>query len=238
MVLRQLDDLLQGIADVVDRWFWLRYDTPSLGPHLRIRFRGRPEDLTGHLQPRLTAFAVRTEELRLSRGLHVELYVQEIERYGGQGAIAAAEQVFAADSAFALLALAHTDGDDRLRTAVVSAADIVRSLTDTECESALRAGPLTPEDRHRRDALRPQLGVPCDPTSLIPAQLGASWAQRQNALTAYRRALTGEEVSALCASDLVHMHCNRLLGTDQALERIVRSLAIDLLHRDPYERRH
>ncbi|MFD7137983.1 lantibiotic dehydratase [Streptomyces sp. NPDC059919] len=40
-----------------------------------------------------------------------------------------------------------------------------------------------------------------------------------------------EEVASLCASDLIHLHVNRLLGVDPAVERLVRSLAADRLHR-------
>lgn len=49
-----------------------------------------------------------------------------------------------------------------------------------------------------------------------------------DALTAYRP-LVADEVARLCASDVIHMHCNRLLGTDRIHEHLARSLAADLL---------
>lgn len=231
-VLQQLVAALGDTAEAIDHWFWLRYETPALGPHLRIRFHGRPDDVTAHIQPRLAAFAARLEDQQLSSGLHFEPYIRETERYGGQGAISAAEQVFATDSALALLGLTHAHGDDRLLIAAVSTADIAYALTDTDrIGDALRVGNLAAEDRRRRDAMRLRLRATADPAVLIPPQLDAARSQRQDALTAYRRTLTGKETPALYASDLVHMHANRLLGPDPAAERIARSLALDLLHR-------
>ncbi|WP_059013474.1 lantibiotic dehydratase [Streptomyces specialis] len=230
-VLGQLYDVLAPAGRHIDRWFWLRFHTPALGDHLRIRATGDPEVLALRVVPLLTAWCSALADQRLAGRMVLESYEPETERYGGPKAMSAAEEVFAADSAFAARCLALTRStDERLLVAAVSAVDIVRTVTDQN-HKALRGHRLTPPDRRTRDALRPRLrSAVAQPASRIPAPLAAAWSARHEALAAYRIALADPGVSALCASDLVHMHCNRLLGPDPARERIARSLATDLLH--------
>jgi lantibiotic biosynthesis protein len=54
-----------------------------------------------------------------------------------------------------------------------------------------------------------------------------AWAERDAALAAYRAVLP-ERMRASCASSVIHMHVNRLLGQAD-LEPLVRALAGDLL---------
>ncbi|MGW7292813.1 lantibiotic dehydratase [Streptomyces xiamenensis] len=225
-VLTALVPLFSGLPDEVERWFWLRYTTPALGPHLRVRFHADPHTLAIRVQPQLAHIAERLQRRGLLRpaALHLEPYEREIERYGGPQAITLAEAVFRADSHLALAALPHTK-DDRLLTAAAGAADIARTLAPAEPRTALRPGRLTRDERRYRDTLRPRLA-----DSLLPGHLSAARAARHAALLAYRDVLA-EEFAARCASDVIHLHANRLLGTDPGVERIMRTLAADLLHR-------
>jgi thiopeptide-type bacteriocin biosynthesis protein len=219
-VLRRLPAVPAGA-----RFFWLRYDTPALGPHLRLRYHADRPGTLGDLPRALGAWAADIAEQRLSNGcLQQEPYVRETQRYGGPDAIHAAEDVFAADSALVLAALSHPMPDDEhLMLAAHCAAAIARSLASP---GAARGGPLTSSERHTRDRLRP-------PTRafLPPHQLTAVWDAREARTTAYRSLLATPRIAELCASDLIHLHCNRLLGASAGHERIVRSLATDLLHR-------
>ncbi|WP_405826831.1 lantibiotic dehydratase [Streptomyces sp. NBC_00838] len=224
-VLAALTPLLTGLPDEVERWFWLHYTTPALGPHLRLRLNAAPDTLTG-IQSQLTRIAENLQDLRLLRpgALRVEPYQQEIERYGGPEAITAVEDLFCADSRLALGALSCSD-DTRLLIATAGAAGIARTLAPDRPRAALPPGRLTPGQRRHRDVLRPRLT-----NDLIPKALTAAHAARHDALLAYRKVLP-EEFAARCAGDVIHLHANRMLGTDPGLERIMRTLAADLLHR-------
>ncbi|RKN46673.1 lantibiotic dehydratase [Streptomyces hoynatensis] len=230
-VLRQLPEILAPATEHMHRSFWLRYHTPALGDHLRIRVHGDPESLVTHVLSLLTTWSSTLNAQHLAGAMALEPYVPETERYGGPGAIEVAEDVFAADSAFAARCLALTDAlPDRLLIAAVSAADIAYTVAH-QPRLALRGHGLSAADRRTRDSLRTRLRTARpESASLIPAALGGSGAARHQTLTAYRAALTDPDVTDLCASDLIHMHCNRLLGPDPAHERITRSLATDLLH--------
>jgi thiopeptide-type bacteriocin biosynthesis protein len=90
----ELRDL--GALDRPWSWFFIRYGDPSW--HLRLRVGGDPTWLHAEALPRITA-AARAE---LARGtvhnFQLDTYEPEVERYGGDAAIAIAEQLFCADS--------------------------------------------------------------------------------------------------------------------------------------------
>ena len=227
-VLTALAPLLTRLPEDVDRWFWLRYTTPALGPHLRLRFHADPHTLATDIQPQLADFADQMHRRGLlgHAALRLEPYEQEIERYGGPQAITAVEDLFCADSRFALTALTHSE-EDRLLIAAVGASEIARTLAPDEPRSALGPGRLTRDQRRHRDALRARL---TGSTAPIPDDLAGVHSKRRAALFAYRDTVARQSASR-CASDVIHMHANRMLAVDPGTERVMRTLAADLLHR-------
>jgi thiopeptide-type bacteriocin biosynthesis protein len=199
----------------LDRWFWLRYHDPRHGDHLRIRFHADPADVNGVVLPFLSRWAADLRRQRLISGFCVEPYDQEIERYGGSAAITAAERFFHADSGLALDVLAATrDEDSRVVSAAATAAQIAARIGD----GSVPGGRLDRQSRRRAHALRPRArAAGADP-------LPPGWAQ---ALDAYAALLPPAPGSGI-ASDLIHMHCNRLVP---AGEQIARALAADLTAR-------
>lgn len=94
--------LLQGVLPVVsrgesegliDRWFFVRYHDEV--PHLRIRCRGREQDLRRDWGPRIRAAA---EELPTIRGIREIPYEPEVDRYAGTAGLAVSEDLFHASS--------------------------------------------------------------------------------------------------------------------------------------------
>ncbi|MCD0448326.1 lantibiotic dehydratase [Actinocorallia sp. API 0066] len=231
------DEVLARISALADelptqQWFWLRY-TDQAGPHLRVRFHGDPAILCGEILPAFSNLVTRLIGDRLASGFSVEPYEQETERYGGSAeSIAAAEAVFAAGSRLVLAALpAAPDASDRIVIAALSAAAISRALSNGD--------PATVEGRHVDRAARRHL------TGLRPRTRAASgglaepaleatrseWVQRETALSTYRDVLPPPRARS-CASSLIHMHVNRIIGATGA-EPLVRALAADLLYLRP-----
>lgn len=226
------DTVLARIARVAsesvgswDRWFWLRYATNDLGEHLRVRFHGLPSDLNGRLFPALGQCCKQLLEERLAGSYVVQPYDQEIERYGGPEAIEAVEEVFYRDSELVLAILAEqSDHEARLIIAAVSAAAIVRAVAPGDPTGL---GPCKLQGNVRRDFSRLRcLARAVDNTDPPFAEL---WYARNRALVAYRDKLPVPR-RATCASSLIHMHTNRLIGDNEA-ERMVRALAKDLIVR-------
>ncbi len=217
-----LTRLLAFVGDT-ERWFWLRY-ADHAGPHLRVRFHGEAADLGGRLLPALSQLIHGLIGDRLASGLALEPYDPEIERYGGTAeTMQAAEQVFMADSRLVLDVLASAPaGDRRIVVAALSAAAIARAVADG-APAVLSGRHLDRATRRRMDVLRPATRA----AAAQPAPHAVLWKARQEALAAYRAVLDpGRRIQ--CASSLVHMHINRLLG-GTADEPLVRALAADLL---------
>jgi thiopeptide-type bacteriocin biosynthesis protein len=118
----------------VDRYFFIRYS--EFGPHVRLRFQGRPEvleqqvwpalvehlragnpDLVVDAKPETPSYAPHAEDdpLRVTHVVRVE-YEPETERYGGPHALLVSERVFevSSDAAFALTAKMTPERSSRL----------------------------------------------------------------------------------------------------------------------------
>lgn len=222
---------LAAACDGVDgRWFWLRY-ADQTGPHLRVRFHGHPAHLSGRILPMMGDLIDQLIRDRLASGLSVEPYEQEVERYGGSPeAMEAAEGVFAADSQLVLATLTATpDHDQRTIIAALSAATIIRILANGD-RRALAGHHVDRGARRKMAELRPLTRVAAGLTpaeSVMAPYTGSAWAVREKALAAYRGVLRPEQ-HVSCASSLVHMHVNRILGV-AVPEPLVRALAVDLL---------
>jgi thiopeptide-type bacteriocin biosynthesis protein len=230
-VLAALPSIADRFAGHVDTWFWQRH-ADAHGPHLRVRFHGAPAGLGGHVLPAISSWCADLVRQRLSNGFSVEPYEQEIERYGGPDAIAAAEQVFAADSRLVLGMLAATaDPDQRIVAAAMSAAAIARSVTDGD-RAAVRGRGLDRAAHRRLTELRPTAREAWsgDPAVCpLPYPTGPAWTARHETLVAYQAALKPAYRTA-CASAVIHTHTDRLLG-DRTADRVARALAADLLSR-------
>lgn len=205
--------------------YWLRYRTATLGPHLRVRARTTTAASHSEALDALADWAAQLADQQLSDGLlHVEPYLRETQRYGGTSAIEYAEQVFAVDSARALEAL-HLDEIGRLVLAARTIQTIATNLSPAMAHQAARGAALTAPERRRRDEARGLTGKPSQAELLATSDRA-----HRDALGGLAAALA-PDVSAAVASDVIHMHCNRLLGLDAGAECIARSLAVDLLHR-------
>jgi len=97
-------------SGAADRWFFIRYGDPHW--HLRLRFRGEPSRLLAEVLPDLHASAA--EPLADGRFWKIQLdtYEPEVERYGGEEAVDAAERIFQADSESALQILEMLEDGD------------------------------------------------------------------------------------------------------------------------------
>jgi thiopeptide-type bacteriocin biosynthesis protein len=209
-VLRSLTAQVAAVAGRWDRWFWLRYRDDRHGEQLRIRFHTAPAD-GGALLAAMSQWATVLRGQRLISGFCVEPYDQEIERYGGATAISAAERFFTADSELALTLLSATRHDpERLVAAARCAAAIAARIGGW----VLPRGRLDRPTHRHLQALRPRVRAAADPWH-------DSW---QTTLDAYATVLDAQR-GAQVASDLIHMHCNRLAP---AHEDLIYALAADL----------
>lgn len=83
-------------AKYIDEFFFMRYSDPD--HHIRLRFKGNPEKLYTKVLPILSRWFKSLKNDGLLSTIEIDTYVREIERYGGVAAIDYAEKVFFYDS--------------------------------------------------------------------------------------------------------------------------------------------
>lgn len=217
-------DLVLALAHQTDRRIFLRYADPD--PHLRLRLRGDP----GQLTPALGDWAGSLlADGYLSR-FSFDVYDREVERYGGLTGMDATEELYSADSdaVLDLLSLVRTGRtliDDRA-LALLSIDDLLAGLGLGEQDRlryyrrrALRGRLAGAEYRTRKAEFCELLGSPPPPV------IGGILAERRRRVEGVagrladlgRRGLLGRSLLDLCDS-YIHLHCNRLLGPDRTAE--------------------
>ena len=193
-------------------WWFIRYEDPE--PHLRLRITLG----TGGIGAAAGQVGAWTSELR-DHGLVTQViwdtYYPETARFGGEAAMGAAEEFFAADSAAAVAqgtAAARKSGPDLRALTAASMTEIVRGATGADAEAMrwltgnARTGPVPPP----RSAYDQAVALVCAPRSAgkPTADVERTWAARRAALVVYRDALqrTGTVSLADLLPDLLHLH--------------------------------
>ncbi|MEV6980954.1 lantibiotic dehydratase [Sphaerisporangium sp. NPDC051017] len=197
-----------------DDWWFIRYDTPT--PHLRIRLRLHDGDQYGRAARSFGQWADIVHRAGLLRDFTLDTYRPETGRFGTGPALAAAEAVFAADSAVAVA---------QLGTNLNASAMTAASLVDLATGFLGADGPrwLVEHITHGgRQALdRNVLEQARQPANVPPRRL---LERRRMALTTYRALLDGPDVDVVMA-DLLHLHHARMIGIDAESERTCLRLA-------------
>ncbi len=239
---------------LVSQWFFIRYGDPD--NHLRIRFAGDPDKLTGQLLPLLHAALAQATARGLSHRIVIDTYERELERYGGAHGIELAEQLFCADSDAALAIIGACEGDagtDAMWRLAFAGVD--KLLDDLGLSLAEKLALATAA----RDAFGAEHGI----TTAFQKQLGDKYRRHSKELAAllaaapdgdhlYAPAIAafavrsqrlrplGQRLRALVSAgkltksldDLVHsyvhMHVNRMIRSSQRAHELV---LYDLLRR-------
>ncbi|GAA0393605.1 hypothetical protein Acor_74470 [Acrocarpospora corrugata] len=256
---RHLPDLLSacGYPPV---WWFLRYrdlrrHQRDPAPHIRVRLRPADASAYGQAVTALGAWATNLRRRGLIGDLVLDTHVPEIARFGAGAALAAAEALFAADSASALAQLSFLTSPGR--PALSSWALTAASLADLVCAFT---GDTTTGMRWLIDHAATATGVPHAATD--PAHRGhqevvrqaialldlmhhgdsppeaisqsdkvlAAWRTRQHAAATYARLLARNPDAAHVSANtallaLLHLHHVRSHGVDRDCEQRCRRLA-------------
>jgi thiopeptide-type bacteriocin biosynthesis protein len=223
--------------DVALRWWYLRLRDlarPDAEQHLALHVHLRAPGLYGQAASHVGAWATTLGDLGLVSELRLATYQPQTGRYGHGPAMDAAEEVFAADSAVALVQLQATSGKAvpaealtaasliDLATAYAPAGDGLRWLID---HLPHEHGPL---DRRLRDRTF-TLANPHAEAALgaLPAgeDVLAAWQRRRKALATYRHHLAAQRAPDPVLRSLQHLHHVRMLGVDPDRERLTHRLA-------------
>lgn len=230
-------------SELAEEWFFIRYNDPDR--HIRLRFRGEPEQLTSRLLPKLCTWATELMTENFCLRFVFDTYDREVERYGGLAGTQLAESIFAADSR-SVSNLLHLIQErvlklDRIALGVLSVDNLLASLGLTEAarfewlrQNVTSRNEVGQEYRKQKPLLRSLLQ---DPQHLMSESGGEAVAQvfatQCTALAPVASRLAelaewGELSQKLDTlySSFIHMHCNRLFGSDYAAERRILGLLL------------
>jgi thiopeptide-type bacteriocin biosynthesis protein len=207
LLAREVDALVSRLPDDVDRWFFLRYKDPD--SHLRLRFHGPALDV-------LHDWADRAAATGTIRSLVLDEYEPEVARYGGPDAIHVAEHLFQRDSEAVVAQLTTRYDVPRETLAAANFADLLASLGDWDWrEWVLKAFPISVANDVPpgvRNAAVPYLE---------PGVLELAAAARRAVAREYGGLIGvgSGTVQHQAIGAVLHLHANRLLGTDRGAEQ-------------------
>ena len=220
-------------------WWFSRHremTRPDDEQHLNLYLRLATPAEYGPAAARVGRWAACLRERGLVPGLRLATYHPETARFGHSDAMAAAEEVFAADSAAALaqITTATRTGIPAQALAAASLAGLASSFAPTPTQGlrwlidVLPHEPARPE-RSVRDATL-ELADPVGGRRALCALRGgenvaAAWDRRRAALAAYRARLAGQLDPCSVLRSLLHLHHVRSLGMDPERERVSNRLA-------------
>lgn len=226
-------------------YFFMRYMDPK--PHIRLRFHGERARLFSAM-PLIMDWCRELSKSRRIGDMNIAVYEREIERYGGSRLIGRAEELFCADS-FAVENILNRKRTGRLtldqeEIAVISVLLYVTKFYGS-LEEQLQFMELNyhstsylSEWKEKKERLLALCGLEEDWKKLRAGEEGNELYQllsRRNPLIlAYREEIAKEQQDAGFKNDIVasviHLHCNRLLGTNRGLERKVMAFAESVLY--------
>lgn len=238
-----LPHLLAAFGEKPPTWWFTRHREtarPEADQHLDVTLH-LPQGAYAVAAQHVGAWADSLHRTGLASGLVLAPYQPQTGRFGGEAAMDAAHQVFAADSAAALVQIQLTERTEIIAPQALTAAsalNLVAHLAPSTAEAEQWLVHNLPQGTGRLDrTLRSQtlgLAGPDAVSVLGPLpggpQVAAAWQARAAAVAAYRNTVAGERDPLTVARSLLHQHHVRALGVSPTAEattlRLVRTVAL------------
>jgi thiopeptide-type bacteriocin biosynthesis protein len=213
--------------DDLSLWWFIRYRGRERRHHLRLRLHAAD---CGQAAARVGQWAEALRDQGLVGDLVLDTYRPETGRFGTGPVLAAAEALFAADSAAAAAQLSCAGTASPLALTAASLADLASALLGGRDAGmqwlAGRPQPASPEPLDR-DARRQALAMTsAGPDGAVPAPVRRAWDARADTARRYiaRFAETSRDPAGVLDS-LLHLHHNRVHGPGPDTEAVTYRLA-------------
>ncbi|OBV38401.1 lantibiotic dehydratase [Janthinobacterium psychrotolerans] len=227
---------------LIDRWFYIRYADPKT--HLRVRFHAAVAANRAQVMQRMSAALQPAIDNQSCNKVVIDTYEQETLRYGGRQAAPLAEQLFALDTALVTRALAQAQRElaphERWLIALLGIEAWLQAFALEPAEALSLMEHMSVSFKSEFSIRAPQ-----------KIQLGAKYRSYRKQIEAYffggaqhqfaslaqqlvQQARTsaaqlrawseqGELTATLqdIIGSLIHMHCNRVIATDQRRHEVV-----------------
>ncbi|MDR1567768.1 MAG: lantibiotic dehydratase [Streptococcaceae bacterium] len=226
--------------------YFMRYSDPL--PHIRLRIKA-DKQFVFEIAERFNRFISPLQQSKLVSKYIIDTYYPENERYGGQELMPLAEQIFQIDSQVVVKLMAIDECKEKigvvsvlhylnsfgiifenqieLLEAVVGKDSFVSEFKDTKAEYIATIDSYNNWHSFKKDKKNQEL---IDLMDL-----------RQNSVQKYVRTLNDSSNLTNYLEDIIlsviHLHCNRLFGTDREFERKIYFFALHTLKGQSYKRK-
>ncbi|WP_342434542.1 lantibiotic dehydratase [Paenibacillus sp. FSL H7-0442] len=225
---------------IINRYFIVRYKDPD--HHIRLRLHGEESVVCKQLIPAIHMWARRLKAEGLLSKIIFDSYEPEIERYGGKRLISIAERFFAVDSKITV-ELVSLKYNNKLNVPIeiigfISVIDILNQFIPAVERQVTWFHEEEWHKEHVKDFMKDRTFyiILCDVSdnwsSLRNLEYGdyflSKFQERKKIINEYKEALEHEKDLTNTFSNilgsLIHMHLNRLIGTNRKVERKIMSL--------------
>lgn len=229
---------------VISDWFFIKYSDEK--PHVRLRLRGKQEDITSQAIPTIHDWARHLIKENIMREITLCSYERETERYGGGELIELAEGIFHADSIATIGILKATIGKKiSLSEEVIAAMSLIDMLKRFGMGQDEQLSFFSTQniDRNELTGFREYKSTLTYLAEAILQDKMSSCSEEAHILNdlflirdaaiqtfVHRleliKSLHGLPTSvSMILNSILHMHCNRLLGRDRKKENKARLFA-------------
>ncbi|MSS62727.1 lantibiotic dehydratase [Velocimicrobium porci] len=230
--------------------FFMRYADPK--PHVRVRFYGATEELI-RFYIKVLEWTKELKRKNIISDLVIASYEREIERYGGRKLITNAEHLFFADSQIVSCLLRYKRlgilNYDMERVGIFSIFLYLQQFFDTFeeqlkfLEDNFHSSDYLDEFRKEKEELLQFYDLENDWEGLKKSEEGKQLYElcslREGVVNAYQVNIKEQVKSKLKIGEIVasvlHLHCNRLFGTDREKERKVMVMAEHIIYAKRYQ---
>lgn len=225
--------------------FFMRYI--DVKPHIRLRFFGTPQMLYEATND-IMKWISELEQKNIIGDMSINQYEREIERYGGSGLISYAEALFRADSVVVetilhKIRMKQTELDVEEAT-ILSILKYLELFYDDFaqrldfCTTYYHINQYLSEFRAKKEKCLALFDIENGWSRFMELPEGRELLQlfdtRKQIIEAYKVHIENENNTQAFKDDIVasvlHLHCNRMLGTDRECERKIMSFVESLLY--------
>ncbi|MGF7534232.1 lantibiotic dehydratase [Bacillus mexicanus] len=248
----EIADFYNQISDQYPvRHFFMRYRDPK--PHIRFRLNGKAEVLYS-LFPQLLNWLKSLREKGLVSESVITQYEREIERYGGLSLMEAAEQLFCEDSKVVeTMIRMHRMKDITISKEIAGMVSVIQfleqfELTFEEQLTFLERNSLQNEYRTEFKKDRELYIEMCNSDrdwdhlkktsdgSILYETLKARKMATAHYASFIKKAFDSKDEVYSRIGSVIHLHCNRLFGTDRELENKILTLCRHSLYAQRYQK--
>ncbi|MHC5268498.1 lantibiotic dehydratase [Enterococcus sp. LJL98] len=239
-----IEDLSKEL--LIDTYYFMRYSDTL--PHIRLRIKA-DKKMMFQIAERFNRFISPLQHSKLISKYIIDTYYPEIERYGGQELMPLAEQIFQIDSQVVVKLMACDEQKEKIGVVSIlhylssfgiafeSQIELLESSVGKDSFIAefkdLKKEYITTIDSYNNWHIFKKEEKNKELIKLLD--------QRKNTIQEYAKTLSNSSNLTNYLEDIIlsviHLHCNRLFGTDREFEKKIHFFALHTLKGQSYKRK-